>query len=48
MLTKEKMEAMTKWTKQKHLENKEAIAQGKKPPHMAVYNLSKVKNLDSL
>lgn len=48
MLTQDKRDRLDEMVTRKHLENKKAIAQGKKPPHPAIHNLSKIKNLDKL
>lgn len=48
MLTQDKKDRLDKMVTQKHLENKQAIAQGKKPPHPTIHDLSKIKNLDGL
>lgn len=48
MLTKEKKERLDKLVRKKHFENQMAIAQGKRPPNLAIHRLSKTKNLDNL
>ena len=48
MLTQDKKDRLDKMVTQKHLENKQAIAQGKKPPHPVIHKMSKTMDLDGL